>query len=91
MEFFAILLILIKSNMPKRTRSMFEAITFIADGREYNVHNLLNWDISEIPSVCNPEEVEYGISLKCLDFEMWVRCKNQIEQLTIADIISSTF
>lgn len=75
--------------MVKRSRSVFESITFIADGREYNIQHLVDWNTSQLQSLYNPEQFEYGISLRCLDVDMWVRCKNEAEQLSIITTLSN--
>jgi hypothetical protein len=89
MEFLLESILLIKSNMSKRSRATFEAITIVADGREYVITELIRWSILESYSIHNPEELHYSICFECAHGELWVRCSDQAEQLNIDNTLSS--
>lgn len=73
--------------MTKRSRATFEAITIVADGREYVITDLTGWGTIDLQSPFNPEELQYAICFECLHGDLWVRCSNQAEQLNIVNTL----
>ena len=68
--------------MVKRSRSTFESITIVADGREYVIRDLVDWNI-----INNREELGYSICFECVHGDLWIRCKNEAEQLNIINTL----